>query len=388
MDTTKKVIRGTVPQKSLSFYNETENRFQSDIWNELCGGLWKKYNIDNRIANDALGEMRQTEWEPVLPGIIPQMPGFVYDPKTKRMNELCYQPHVISNPSREAFMSTAEAFFRRFEGERIGVHLSGGLDSSLIMCLLHYFGISFCAVGLASQRYEFRTERRIQDIIGAYAKESELLDIEEYPFYGNLDKMPKHQIPDSNIKMNDADGAVAETLKRMGCTVVLTGQGGDTLLADAITQETYKKGFNIRNEFCFPWEEDFLYAPKGLRLISFFSDETIIDHLVALRFGHKEDPLKLWARHYFADLLPRELSEFCFCGDFNGHSKTGLEDAKPTIKLLFEEAYETFQHPLFSPESTRNFVETNVFTFDYKEYCDYCTKISIAAWLHSLFRIK
>ena len=131
-----------------------------------------------------------------------------------------------------------------------------------------------------------------------------------------------------------------------------------------------------------------MYAPKGLRLISFFSDETIIDNIVALRFGQKEDPMKLWARHYFADLLPRELSEFCYCGDFNGHSKTGLEEAKPTIKLLFEEAYDSFRHPLFSPESTRNFVGTNVFTFDYKEYCDYCTKISIAAWLHSLFREK
>ena len=388
MNATRGVIRGDIPQKSLSFYNEAENRFQSDIWDELCGGLWEKYNIDNRIANDALGEMRQTEWKPVLPRIIPQMPGFAYDPNTKLMSELCYQPHVISNPSREAFMSAAEAFFRRFEGERIGVHLSGGLDSSLIMCLLHYFRISFCAVGLASPRYEFRTERRIQDIVGAYAKESKLLDIEEYPFYGNLDKMPKHQIPDSYIKMIDAANAVAETLCSMGCTIVLSGQGGDTLLADAITQETYKRGFNIRNEFCFPWEEDYLYAPRGVRLVSFFSDESVIDNLVALRTGQKEDPLKLWARHLFADLLPRELSEFCYCGDFNGHSKTGLEDAKPTIKMLFEEAFETIHHPMFSPKNTRHFIEADVFAFDYKEYCDYCTKISIAAWLHSLFREK
>ncbi len=56
------VIRGIIPQRSLSFYNEAEGRFQSDIWDELCAGLWKKYSIENRITNDALGEMRQTEW--------------------------------------------------------------------------------------------------------------------------------------------------------------------------------------------------------------------------------------------------------------------------------------------------------------------------------------
>ena len=61
------VIRGIIPQRSLSFYNEAEGRFQSDIWDELCAGLWKKYSIENRITNDALGEMRQTEWNPVFP---------------------------------------------------------------------------------------------------------------------------------------------------------------------------------------------------------------------------------------------------------------------------------------------------------------------------------
>ncbi len=380
------VIRGIIPQRSLSFYNEAEGRFQSDIWDELCAGLWKKYSIENRITNDALGEMRQTEWKPVFPNIIPQMPGFAYDPTTRKMNELCYCPRKIREPSRESFMTAAEAFFHCFDGERIGVHLSGGLDSSLIICLLRHFEIPFCAVGLASPRYEFRTERRIQDIVGAYATECKLLNMEEYPFFGNLDKIPKQQIPDSNIKMVDADGAVAETFHSMGCSVVLTGQGGDTLLADEVTQETYKKGFNICNEFCFPWEEDYLYLPKGIRLVSFFSDEEVIDNIVALRIGQKEDPWKLWARRFFADLLPRELTEFCYCADFNGHSKTGLEDAKPTIKMLFDEAYETFPHSLFSSENTRHFIETDVFTFEYAEYCDYCTKISIAAWLHSLFR--
>ncbi len=120
------VIRGIIPQRSLSFYNEAEGRFQSDIWDELCAGLWKKYSIENRITNDALGEMRQTEWKPVFPNIIPQMPGFAYDPTTRKMNELCYCPRKIREPSRESFMTAAEAFFHCFDGERIGVHLSGG----------------------------------------------------------------------------------------------------------------------------------------------------------------------------------------------------------------------------------------------------------------------
>ena len=379
------VIRGTIPQRSLSFYNKKTHSIQSNIWDELESGLWRKYNVDNRLYNDELNETNQSKWRPVFPDIFPIYPGFHWEEESQSLKDTFYRPNLVE-ATYESFMSAAEMFFHQFDGKHLGVHLSGGLDSSLIICLLNHFGIPFELVGLQSNRYEFRTERVVQDKLASLGKRYQLIDLDLYPFYSNLDKTPKHQIPDSYIKMNEADGAMASEFERLGVDIVLSGQGGDSLLTEDFRNISQFKGFNINNEFTIPWEEDLLYAPRGIKLVSFFSDTNIIDQICSLRIGQGQDALKWWTRSFFKDLLPRELSEYAYFGDFFGHSVSGLEMAKPTIKLLFEEAFELIKHPIFSPQQTKAFLNEDILSFGYKEYCAFGTKVSIAVWLHSLFR--
>ena len=230
-------------------------------------------------------------------------------------------------------------------------------------------------------RFEFRTERTIQNILANYGDNAQLIDVEQYQFYSNLANTPKHQVPDSFIKMNDADGALAQAFADKGVDVVFTGQGGDTLLATEINSDF--AGYNIQNEFTFPWEQDLLYGPKGIKLVSVFSDTKIIDHIFSLRINQKDDPLKLWARQFFKPILPKELSDYTYRGDFFGLSISGLNDAIPSIKELFAEAYELTHHSIFLEKELDN---CDVFSLQYKTYTQLCTKISIAVWLHSLFR--
>ena len=378
------VIRPEYPQPSLCFYNSVTQKVQQDIWVELEQGLWQDYKIDNRLYNDALGETNQSKWKPVFENIYPVYPGFkIID--GQKIEDCFYDPKVTTKADKSSFYDAASKFLNRFYGEKIGVHLSGGLDSSLIICILKMLGIPFYLVGLQSNRYEFRTEKIIQNILAPLGIETVLLDMDEYPFYSDLLLTPKHQIPDSNIKVNKAHQAVADEFKRMRVTVVFTGQGGDTLLTEDMTKHKLKR-FNIRNEFTFPWDEDLIYSPRGIKLISFFSCTDIIDQICSLRQNMKEDVQKWWARNFFKDILPRELSEYAYCADFFGHSMSGLEAAKQDIKLLFEESYELTGHPIFSPSQTDRMLETDVFSFEYKDYCEFCTKISIAVWYHSLFR--
>lgn len=379
------VIRGTIPQRSLSFYNKKTRSLQSNIWKELEAGLWLKYSIDNRLYNEGLNETNQSKWRPIFPDIFPIYPGFHWDEESQSLKDIFYRPNIVE-ATYDSFMSTVETFFHQFEGKRLGVHLSGGLDSSLIICLLNHFGIPFDLVGLRSNRYEFRTECVVQEKLALMGKNCKLIDLDLYPYYGNLDKTPKHQIPDSYIKINDADSAVAIAFEEREVDVVLTGQGGDSLLAEDFRNIRQFKGFNIQNEFRFPWEEDLLYFPRGIELVSFFSDKNIIDQISSLRAGQGPDALKWWTRNFFKKILPRELSEYAYFGDSFGQSMMGLEMAKTTIKALFEETYDLIKHPLFSPEQTKAFLNEDVFSFDYKQYSLYCTKISIAVWLHSLFR--
>ena len=380
-----KVIRGKA-QPSLKFFNAAKNQIQTDIWNELESGMWRNYLVENRLQNDAIGEVKQMEWRPEFPGFYTINEGFRWNFSKNALEEELYVPSVVEDADIHTFLDAVAGFFSQFEHNRIGVHLSGGFDSGLIICLLRHFGIPFVPIGLGSTRFEFRTERRIQEILATYGNDARLLDFDDYPFYANLDKKPKHQVPDSNIKMIDGSTALAEEFARSGCDVVFTGQGGDTLFVDAIRSSSDFRGYNIGNEFTFPWEQDFIYGPRGIKLVSMFSDKGIIDQITNLRVGQREDPLKLWARHFFKEFLPAELSDFSYCADFFGLSADGLQLAKPKIKELFDEAYEYMPIPLFSPKGTKKMMKADVLSFEYETYCDFCTKVSIAAWLHSLFR--
>lgn len=373
-----------VPQRSLSFYNHRTGRLQADIVEELREGLWRDYNIDNRLYNDEIGEMRITEWRQLFPDITPVMPGFRYNSETGAMEEERYVPRQ-REMTMSLFLDTVERYFARFEGRKLGVHLSGGLDSSLIIGLLHHFGIPFNLYGMVTDRYEFRTERRIQDLLAPLGERTCYVHIDEHPFYSLLDQYPFHQIPDSYIKSYNSAVTIAEEARRDGVEVIFGGQGADTLFVDPIPTEAGAISFNIGNEFTVPWEEDLIYTPRGVELISFYAEPEIIEAIYNLRLGESSDAWKLWARHFFREFLPRELSEYHYVADFNGLSLSGLEMAKPMVGRLFEESYELLRHPIFSPESTGVMQETNVFEFDYKLYSAYCARISIAVWLHALF---
>lgn len=373
------------PQPSLRFYNHRSGRLQDSIVEELGSGLWQEYSIDNMLYNDKLGEMHITEWRELFPSITPIMPGFVYNSVSGQIEEERYLPKRREKLTLPDFLAASERFFGRYEGKKIGVHLSGGLDSSLIICLLHHFGIPFNLYGMVNDRYEFRTERRVQEVLAPLGERTCFVHLEEHPFFSLLDQFPFHQIPDSYVKSYDSASTIAEEAKRDGVEVIFGGQGADTLFVDPIPTETGTLSFNLGNEFTVPWEEDLIYRPRGIELVSFYADPDIIDAICSLRQGQGQDPRKLWARHFFRNFLPRELAEYSYAADFNGLSLSGLELAKPTVERLFEEAYDLTKHPIFSPENTQEMRETNVFEFDYHLYTAYCTRISIAVWIHALF---
>lgn len=374
------VIR-TNNQPYLKFYNASKNIIQKDIWDELDLGLWKSFSVENYLYNDKIGEVNQPLWKPVMPGFYPIYPGFKWDFTQNCLIKDLYYPHYIDS-SFDKFISAVEKYFKQFEGRKIGVHLSGGFDSSLIICILKYLGIPFTPIGLVCKRFEFRTERHIQEKLLSWGEKGKLIDFNDYPFWSKLLNNPKQQIPDSNIMMNNASYALAKAFNEAEVEIVINGQGGDSVFYEAIPNA----GFNIGNEFLNPWDDINNYRPNHCELHSFYADTSIIDHLYSLRYNQKNDPIKKWARKFFQPILPDELSSYYYKCDYFGIDKSGLFDARADIKLLFEEAYDLLKHELFSPASTRNFLDTNVFNLEYSTYCEYCTKISIAVWLHSLFR--
>ena len=367
-------------QPSLSFYDTLDGRYYPDIWDRLDSGLWREYDIDKGI------QIRKGVLDDgfLFPTIIPIFPGLRLDEKTFQLAEDIYFPNSIE-ASKESFFAAAEKFFAKFDGQKLGVHLSGGLDSSLIIGLLSFFKIPFVAIGLASDRYEFRTERAVQERLLDRVEEGALLNIDDYPFFSQLSSIPRHQLPDAYIKMHNANSALALEFAKRGVTTVFTGQGGDTVFADAIDNEI-NKGYNIGNDFLIPWEQDIIYSPLGLNLVSPYADTVIIDQIHSLRRGQREDPRKLWCRHFFYEVLPKELSSFSYVANFFGYSTSGLVDAKGEIINLLEEAQHYTSHPFFSDESIASIKNAELNDLDFKSYSLLCEKLSVAVWYHSLFR--
>ena len=379
-----KVVAGLI-QPSLKFYDERTGNNMDSIWPNLEAGLWKDFNYDNYFINNTLGEKETSTLHPLFPDVQPIPPGYRWDVATRTLKADMFVPNRI-NATRDSLMSVAEKFFERFKDKKVGVHLSGGLDSSLIIALLHHFGIPCTLIGLQSKRYEFRTERVIQQRMGEYGEDVFLLDLDEYPFYSGLDESPKSQIPNGWIKMQNAHFALADEFAKRGVEVVFTGQGGDSIFVDTVPKDDSLPSFNIRDLFTFPEDEDFCYRPRGIELVSFYSDKDIITQIVNLRSGQKEDVWKLWARDFFKDLLPRELSQYHYCADFFGHSIYGLNAARNQIKELMVETCERTGRKEYYKKAVNSIDSIDFQSFGHKDYIRFCTMLSYAVWIHSLFR--
>lgn len=371
-------------EPELSFFNYSTNQIQSDIRAELGNGLWQHFDIDSYLKNNLLGSSQLADSQAIFKGYHQIIPGTKWNIDKGKLELDLYLPKYIKNIDFNSFVDISARYFEGLNAKRIGVHLSGGLDSSLIMALLKVLGIPFVPIGIKSDTFEFRTERRIQEIILEWGEDGMLIDVDDFPFYSDIKSIPAHQIPDGDIKSVASAKALAKAFKERGCDVVLSGQGGDSLLVDEV-KNIQDLTFNIGNEFINYSEQSRIYGPLGIRLESFFSDKNIIDLLCSARLGQKSDPLKLWMRKWAKDILPSELSAFAYFADFFGLTSWGLHEATPVIKELMEEAYDISHFSHFSPKNVKKFLNQDVFSFEYRDYIDYCGLISVASWYHSLF---
>lgn len=385
----------TIPKfydSSFRFYDIVEGAIKHDIWHELQHGLWQQFNIDAYLGNekqyaDKVEDKVDIKNKLMFPNLAIIEPGHKWNAE-KNDTEIEYTPiKLIKNCNHKTLREAIEHYFLQFKGKKLGVHLSGGLDSSLIMAWLHELHIPFTAIGFESFRWEFRTERHIQEVMAEkYADDAFLLDVDQYPFYSDIENIPKTQTPYSAyIKNWNINKAIAEEFKTRDVDVVFSGQGGDTLFVDPIDKNKLLS-FAIGDEFEVYGENELIYEPLGLQLKSPLADIGIIQQISSLRIGEKQDARKWWARRYFKDILPKELSEFCYAADMFGLSQSGLEEAKPTIKKLFDEAYALTHNHNFSSVATQRFLDKNVFELEFKTYIEYTSYISVAAWLHALFR--
>lgn len=347
---------------------------------ELTRGLWRNFNFDAYLSNYLLPPSNITHQQYVLPDLLPVPPGTKWDSEFKSLSLDLYRPNRVANQNIIKYLDIASEYFGSMCDKKIGVHLSGGLDSGIIMSTLNALQIPFVGIGLKGETYEFRTERIVQEYYSSIATESNLISLEKYPFFSDFDNVPISHYPPENIKSILSTRALASEFKKYGCDIVLSGQGGDSVFVDAIS-DISAISFNIGNEFINDYETLTIYQNHGLEIKSFYEYKPFIDFFSSIRVGQKEDPLKLFVRQFFKEILPRELSDFNYVGDYFGYSKYGLENSLPEIIQLINSAYLITENKFFDSSI---FSDLEVMELEYPMYLKMSGIISAAVWVKKM----
>lgn len=366
----------------IEYINLLTEEKHENIWPLLRKGEWKKIDSEKFEYNNLKGVLKRNEWKPVIGGILPIYPGMIWDSKIKRYIDKPYIPNKLE-PGIKTVLTAAEKFFRKYEGKNIGVQLSGGLDSSIIIGLLKYFNISFCLTGMTTNRYEFRTEKHIQHKLQNWSDETILIDYEQHLPLSNLHDIPQSQYPDLSVLNYSSEEAMANECKRLGVEILFTGDGGDNLLAEPIPIDPVNCTW-LPQVFSDSWLAENVYTPLGIKLVSFYNDPGIMDAIFTLRLGQKEDNAKLWARDYFKDFIPHELANYTYCADFWGLYIDGLHQVIPEAKELFRIAYEATGHSFFSKEAEKELFDQDLLHAKKEMYQKIETRVALAAWLNRL----
>lgn len=371
-------------QSSLRFRHRSSGSIVNSIWDQF-----RRYSnfdsvcFESHEANTLLGAGDRTDWLPIFREWFQMGKGQIWCESTNRAIDPAYLPVLVKNAKMANFLQSARTFFERFNGRKIGVHLSGGFDSSLVIGLLRHFGIRHGLVGMKSDRYEFRTERHVQELLAGENGDVQLIDESTCLPCARLGGVPPHQIPDL-LSLNYAqDYDMAVACKNLGIEVLLSGGGGDNLLGQAVPNDPLECKWRPQT-FTDPFPTDIAYQVNGIEFLSFFSDHGIVDALYSLRRGQRDDYSKSWARHFFRDFVPRELVEFRYCADFWGRAIDGVISALPNIRLLHREASSLTRSPYFADAKLEALIAQDLYRPRKELYQRLESRISSAVWVCSI----
>ena len=369
-----------IPQPNLRFVVKSTGEVKDSIWDELDAGYWRQADPAHHEHNVICGMLNRPDWLSIHPDHCALVGGLRWNKDTGQMMEADDRPQIFDS-GIDDLLCSASRFFERFKGKHLGVQLSGGVDSSLIIGILNHLNLPYSLVGMTTSRYEFRTEAFIQRKLGDEAKRTILLNFEDYLPMTNIERIPSHQQPDLSSCGYSSNAAMAEACNVAGIEVLLTGNGGDVLLGTEVPHDSFNWRTGIFND---NWMQDVVYAPKGIDLLSFFADRGIVECIWNMRRGQAEDLSKIWARKYFREFLPAELVNYTFKGDFWGLYIDGLINNLSKLRKIHDQALEISLNPYFSKQNLDLILSNDLLNCDQRLYQRIESRISAAIWFVTL----
>jgi len=359
-------------KKSLKIIDDDYNISLSDISEE---------SIIAHENNATQFVYRPDIYNEIIKGIIPIPPHtqWQYDTIQKTWISKNEMQGSSKKWNKSHLLTLIEGIITKIRNKNIAVQFSGGLDSSIIIGVLNHFGIFPLLIGMRNNRYEFRTERIIQDKIALKNKNVIYLDDEQYLPFSFLNEVPKHFLPSTSSLFCSAELAMAKICKSHNVDIFFNGMGFDTILT-LEPNEANKKHWHPWM-FDNNWFADYIYSPNNICFRSGVYSNALVSAIWNLRQGEAEDNSKKWARKFFKEFIPYELSAFQYKGDNIGLFIDGVTNSLNAIYDLFDYTFKMTQLKQFS------YLEYKKLFSDYHLNEDAIIKkimarVSFAVWLY------
>ncbi|MDB4395941.1 asparagine synthase-related protein [Akkermansiaceae bacterium] len=339
------------------------------------------FNSAAYYNNIMTGMNKRQSWEPIFRDVNilyegmyrSQLDGAIIDPVMSTSVEQ-------SPMNRDLFIERFKDFLLPFKESQLGVQLSGGLDSGVIIGLLNALELDYSLIGMQSGRYEFRTESHVQNLYKSSGKEVYLLDYEDYLPFSGIENIPNVDIPD--VVSVDCSSAIkmAELCRSLGIEVLLSGMGGDVVFVEDANSASRSQLWKPQTHAC-DWIRKYVYQPAGVDYLSPYTDLGLAESIYHMRRGEPADPFKKWARNYFRDYIPRELADFTYCGDYWSMYLDGFSQNRHHILDAYESIQRESGIEIYKADTIISKIEKGDILRDKKSFSEYEYLYSLLSWL-------
>jgi hypothetical protein len=346
----------------------------------LTVDLVKNSCLEAHIINSKYFVPLPNNYIPVLKNIIPIPPRTRWVKKGLKFEPIIYDPKRFNENDLQKIIKTSARILSSITKEKIAVELSGGLDTSIIISILRESGINPVLIGFKSNAYEFRTERVIQEI---YALNSpETLFIESHYAFQDLDKIPFHPIPNKASLYSGDHIATLKKAKSIGVKTVINGIGADALLCNKVIGNKFPNDMQ-RWAIDDSWPNDYIFKPEGVIYKSAATIRPFAELIWSLRFLEDEDVQKFWARNFFKNILPTELTSYSYKAGFDSYHEQGLQNHRSQLLQIVKTAYELTKNDNLNPKHIEKLID-NSQENSHQSTIELLASLSYSVWINCI----
>jgi len=329
------------PKNTTAYYSLKDNSFV-DQSQKISKSLFTAESFAAHVENETILPIHLNEYQPVLPDIYPVPARTKWAFEDGSFGKLKKNIKLSEGLTFESCLKNTKRLLKTTKG-KIAIEISGGLDSSIIIGMLEKLGYEPILIGTVSELYKFRTEKHIQETIAKKFKNVILSESFALQFT-NLLETPAHFLPSYTSLHHNIGANTIKMLKEHDVKYVFQGVAFDSVLVDAID--------NNPNDLRWPtlqdnWLHDYVFAPQGSAYIDIAALTPIKQMLLSLRNGQAQDNQKWWARKFFTNVIPPELSNYAYKANFGPLWWDGLQASSEQITHIVDTARQITALPVF-----------------------------------------